>query len=82
MFTFRTTTDITDDRQVVVHLPLDAPTGQAEVVVTVGRHENGASSTGGDFRRCFGTINSGNPNSADNESIDADLAREYGGSTD
>lgn len=30
------------------------------------------------FERHFGTWNSGDPNSADNERIDADLAREYG----
>lgn len=30
------------------------------------------------FRRHFGSVNSGNPRSADNEQIDADLAREYG----
>src|SRR5438309_2335632 len=30
------------------------------------------------FRRRFGAINSGNPRSADNAQIDADLAREYG----
>ena len=29
------------------------------------------------FRRHFGAIKSGNPRSADNEQIDADLAREY-----
>lgn len=28
------------------------------------------------FRRHFGAVNSGNPRSADNEQIDADLARE------
>jgi len=30
------------------------------------------------FERHFGAWNSGDPNSADNERIDADLAREYG----
>ena len=30
------------------------------------------------FERHFGAIESGNPNSSDNERIDADLAREYG----
>lgn len=30
------------------------------------------------FRRHFGAFQSGNPRSADNEQIDADLAREYG----
>lgn len=30
------------------------------------------------FARHIGAVNSGDPNSADNERIDADLAREYG----
>lgn len=30
------------------------------------------------FRRHCGAVDSGNPRSADNEQIDADLAREYG----
>jgi len=30
------------------------------------------------FRRHFGSVNSGNPHSADNDQIDADLAEEYG----
>jgi len=29
------------------------------------------------LRRCFGTWRSGDPHSADNDRIDADLAREY-----
>lgn len=34
------------------------------------------------FARWIGAVNSGNPNSADNEQIDADLAREYGATHD
>lgn len=34
----------------------------------------------GDIRKFFGIFDSGDPNSADNERIDADLAREYGSS--
>lgn len=30
------------------------------------------------FHRHFGAVNSGDPNSADNDRIDADLAKEYG----
>ncbi len=30
------------------------------------------------LRRHFGSVRSGNPRSADNEQIDADLAKEYG----
>lgn len=35
MITFRITTDVTDDRRVVLTLPPEVPTGQAELVVTV-----------------------------------------------
>lgn len=34
------------------------------------------------FARWIGAVNSGNPNSANNEQIDADLAREYGATHD
>jgi hypothetical protein len=34
------------------------------------------------FARWIGSVNSGNPRSADNEQIDADLAREYGATHD
>jgi hypothetical protein len=82
VYSFKTTTDVPDDRQVTIVLPSDAPTGKADVEVTIAPHEKGASATGGDFSRFFGTVNSGNPNSADNDAIDADLAREYGSSID
>ena len=36
----------------------------------------------GDITRFFGSIDSGDPNSADNERLDADLAREYGSGLD
>jgi len=39
---------------------------------------NGAGEKKGDITRFFGAWDSGDPNSADNERIDADLAREYG----
>jgi hypothetical protein len=35
MITFRLSTDVKDDRQVVLTLPPEVPTGQAELVVTV-----------------------------------------------
>jgi hypothetical protein len=35
MITFRITTDVKDDRRVVLTLPAEVPTGQAELVVTV-----------------------------------------------
>lgn len=34
------------------------------------------------FARWIGSVDSGNPNSADNEQIDADLIREYGSTHD
>ena len=35
MITFRITTDVKDDRRVVLTLPPEVPTGQTELVVTV-----------------------------------------------
>lgn len=35
MITFRITTDVKDDRRVVLTLPLEVPTGQAELLVSV-----------------------------------------------
>jgi hypothetical protein len=35
MITFRIATDVKDDRQVVLTLPPEVPTGKAELVVTV-----------------------------------------------
>ena len=35
MITFRITTDVTDDRRIVLTLPPEVPTGHAELVVTV-----------------------------------------------
>ncbi len=40
--------------------------------------KSGVSEGGGDIRRLFGSVDSGDPHSADNERIDDDLAREYG----
>jgi len=37
MITFRITTDIKDDRQVILMLPAEVPTGRAELVVSVGQ---------------------------------------------
>ena len=34
------------------------------------------------FERHFGTFDSGDPNFSDNERIDADLAKEYGGNSE
>jgi hypothetical protein len=35
MITFRVSTEVKDDRQVVLQLPPEVPTGQAELVVSV-----------------------------------------------
>lgn len=77
MITIRTIADITADHQVTVILPADVPTGRAELVVTVMPQENGGK-VASSARRHFGSVHSGDPRSADNDRIDADLAREYG----
>jgi len=79
MITFRTTADVAADRQVVVKLPPETPIGRAELVVTVSPKED-TSSSRGSLRRRFGTVHSGDARSADNDRIDADLARAYGNS--
>ncbi len=38
---------------------------------------NGEAKSAGGIREMFGTWNSGNPHSSDNEQIDADLAKAY-----
>ncbi len=35
MITFRITTEVNDDRRVVLNLPAEVPTGKADLVVTV-----------------------------------------------
>lgn len=79
MITFRTTADVTADRQVVVTLPPETPIGRSELVVTVALQQSTAAARGS-LRRRFGKIHSGDRQSADNERIDADLARSYGNS--
>ncbi|MBA3694636.1 MAG: hypothetical protein H0X15_06970 [Acidobacteria bacterium] len=39
---------------------------------------NGETGNNGGIRELFGSVSLGNPTGSDNESIDADLAREYG----
>lgn len=39
MITFRITADVKDDRRIVLTLPPEVPTGQAELVVTVDAHD-------------------------------------------
>lgn len=54
---------------------------EAQVTVVVTRQTRSASSdsTKNGWKRFAGAVNSGNPHAGDNESIDADLASEYGG---
>ncbi len=75
MFTIRTSTEITADRQIVLSLPPDTPLGKADLVVTVA--PAGDPSSKGRLRQRFGNVHSGDPRLADNERIDADLARSY-----
>jgi len=39
---------------------------------------NGEAQTAGGIREMFGSVSLGHPTGSDNDSIDADLAREYG----
>lgn len=66
-------------------------TRKSRAIVTVLEHGNGATKQMSEeearlaeerFAQWIGAWNSGNPNSADNEQIDADLAREYGATHD
>ena len=50
--------------------------GEAEADGGIGAQERQAPLA--DITQFFGTVNSGDPRSADNDRIDADLAREYG----
>jgi hypothetical protein len=77
MITFRTMADVTADRKIVVTLPPETPIGKAELVVTVAPQESAAAPRGS-LRSRFGTVHSGDRQSADKERIDADLARAYG----
>ena len=77
MVTFRTLADIPENRRVVLNLPPETPLGEAELVITIAAKDEAASTTGG-VRKLFGTVQSDNPSSADNDRIDQDLANCYG----
>ncbi len=77
MITFRTFTEVPADRQIVVNLPPETPTGMVELVVTVAPQESGDARPRGSLRRRFGAIRSGETRSADNERMDIELARAY-----
>jgi len=81
MITFRTSTEITADRRIVLALPPETPVGKAELVVTVSPQDTSASPRG-DLKRHFGAIHGGDARAADNQRIDADLARAYQDSHD
>lgn len=79
VITFSTEADIGVDRQVLVTLPPETPIGKADLVVMVNPQGSEPASSGR-LRSRFGTVHSGDPRSADNERIDAELARIYGNS--
>lgn len=81
MITFRTSAEIAADCRVVLVLPPETPLGKAELVVSVSPQETAASPPG-NLRLLFGTLHGGDPGAADNQRIDADLARAYGDSHD
>lgn len=70
--------------RIEVQSPELTPGLRAEVIVLVDQPlappavTSNADST--NWRRFAGAIDSGNPNSSDNDKIDADLTREYGSS--
>jgi hypothetical protein len=75
MITIRTSTEITSDRQIVLNLPPETPLGKADLVLTVAPASD--PQTAGILRQRFGKVHGGDTRSADNERIDADLARNY-----
>jgi hypothetical protein len=77
MISFRTSLEVKEDRRVVLELPPETPVGQADLLVTVSTPTNSATQAGS-LRRQFGAVRSGDPGSADNSRIDADLVRSYG----
>jgi hypothetical protein len=81
VITFRTTAEVSTDRRVVLTLPPETPIGKAELVISIAP-EGGTASRDSSLRRHFGSVHSGNSRSADNERIDADLARAYADSHD
>lgn len=78
MISFRTSTDVDANRQVVVKLPPETPLGKADLVVMIVPHQSGNLQPGG-LRRHFGALQSGDAHSADNDLIDRQLAQEYSG---
>jgi len=61
-----------DDKLRLATLILEEVTGEAP-----GKGEGRAPEPEGDITKLFGTLKGSSPNGSDNETIDADLAREY-----
>jgi len=59
--------------------PIELPEGQAlQLILVTSDTEQTAKNGEGDITRFFGSVSLNHPTGADNESIDRDLAREYG----
>ena len=59
--------------------PIDLPEGQhLQLILVTSDIEQAGQNGEGDIRRFFGSVSLGHPTGSDNESIDRDLAREYG----
>jgi len=59
--------------------PIELPEGERLSLILIRREaEEPAQNRKGDITRFFGAVSLGHPTGTDNESIDRDLAREYG----
>ena len=59
--------------------PIDLPEGEHLSLILITRDPEQPVQNGkGDITRFFGAVSLGHPRGIDNESIDRDLAREYG----
>ena len=81
MVRFHTSAEINEDRRVVLELPPETPTGKADLTVTIA-FQAGTARAADALRRYFGSIRSGAAAAANNDRIDADLARAYEDSHD
>jgi hypothetical protein len=81
VITFRTSTEVKQDRRVVLTLPPETPMGEAELMVTIASRPPGATQQG-NLRGHFGAVHGGDALSANNDRIEADLAAAYEDSHD
>lgn len=82
MHTVHIIADVPADRRVMIELPPETPLGKAELTVTVAPQEHALPSKkpgARSVRDFMGAVSLGDSHSADNDRIDADLAREYAG---